>query len=343
MKKSKKIGFIVCWFGSFPDYFNIWLQTCSYNKEFDFILFTDGTIENKLPDNVHSYFFTLDEFRKRAQEKISAKISIEKPYRVCDFRPMYGILFENELRGYDFWGYCDIDIVFGKIINFVNMTVLDKYDAIFNGGHFTLVRNCKYMNQLYKKSGGLFDYKKVVSIDALYAFDEKTGIQRISKKNNVNAKYSVSYIETTIGSSQLRSFYDSNNPSFQAFYWDQGELYRVKYEGGEIRYQKYAYIHLQKRKYGLLDSPEHLKERFWITPRGFKKMLSVPPSAPDVIEINPPVDKNMLKKENLVYCKRKLREILSRNVFQIYVRARQEIDGINRYTQGSKEQKWEKY
>ena len=32
-----------------------------------------------------------------------------------DLRPAYGVLFEEYLDGYDFWGHCDLDVLFGRI------------------------------------------------------------------------------------------------------------------------------------------------------------------------------------------------------------------------------------
>ena len=36
-----RICLIVCYFGTFPDMFEVWVQSCKKNPEFDFFIFTD--------------------------------------------------------------------------------------------------------------------------------------------------------------------------------------------------------------------------------------------------------------------------------------------------------------
>src|SRR5947207_1808436 len=33
----------------------------------------------------------------------------------CDFRPVYGDLFLDRYDGYDWWGWCDLDMLFGDL------------------------------------------------------------------------------------------------------------------------------------------------------------------------------------------------------------------------------------
>ena len=49
---------------------------------------------------------------------------------------------------YDFWGYCDIDLIFGNIRKFITDDILDKYDKILSRGHFTLFRNKDSINTI---------------------------------------------------------------------------------------------------------------------------------------------------------------------------------------------------
>ena len=45
------------------------------------------------------------------------------------------------VKKYDFWGYCDLDLIFGDIRKFVNEEVLNTYEKIYNRGHLTLFKN----------------------------------------------------------------------------------------------------------------------------------------------------------------------------------------------------------
>lgn len=335
-----RIAFIICWFGKLPDYLPIWIKSCSYNNEYDFLLFTDDNININLPSNVYYRPFTKNEFLVRVRKIIDRKSKLSKPYRLCDFRPMYGKIFENELTSYDFWGYCDVDMVFGKIKNFLENEDFLDYEAIFNGGHFTLIKNNVKMNNLYKREGALFNYKIVATKEAIYAFDETTGFQRIAKKNNVKAKFGIPYIETESKFTQLRSRLEKINPNIQGFYWENGTLYRVKAENNQRFYQEIAYIHLQKRKISLLDNGVVNAKAFWITPSGFriKKELGFP-TIKD-IELYNPDDGLKRRIEEKKYILEKLLTIIKRGPYQIYVRIKQQKAGINAGDGKREEMKW---
>lgn len=40
-----KVCFIIPYFGKLPDYFRVFLKSCSYNKRFQWLLVTDSIIE----------------------------------------------------------------------------------------------------------------------------------------------------------------------------------------------------------------------------------------------------------------------------------------------------------
>jgi len=338
-----KACFVVCWFGKLPDYLPVWLKTCKFNKEFDFLVLTDDmTYESS--ENVYFIHFDQKEFIRRAIERIGGKINFTHAYRLCDYRPMFGLIFKEELVKYDYWGYCDTDLVFGSISDFCSYEVLNKYEAIFNGGHFTLIRNCPTMNNLFKRKGAIFSYRIVTSHDAIFAFDETTGIQLIAKAAGINALYEIPYIEADAKYTQITSRFEKNNPSYQAYYWEKGHLYRVKIDKGDSYYQEVSYIHLQKRKIEILDSAVTQIDSFWIKPQGFaSKTYTGKPTEVDIKSTNPFLGVRNMQLEKKTYRKRKIRELLRRNPFQIYVRLVQGFAGIN-YKDGMEgEGKWKSF
>lgn len=338
---SNKICFVICWFGRLPDYLPVWLKSCARNPQFDYLLLTDDDTDRKYPANVKYIPFSAEAFLQRVRERLDPKPSLKKAYRLCDYRPMYGILLEEELRGYQYWGYCDIDLVFGDVGSFLPMDEIMQYEAVFNGGHFTLLRNTEKINHLFMQPGSLFNYKTVVRRHAIFAFDETTGIQRIAREQNIKAGFGIPYIETESKYSQLRSRMEKTNPDLQAFYWENGELFRVKADNDVIWYQKIAYIHLQKRKIKVVGE---IGDSFWICPWGYepKEHYGVP-CLKEIAENNPlcnPVD---LKKQDKEYKKKKIIELLKRNPFQIYVRMRQQFAGINANDGAFEEREWKQY
>lgn len=50
---KKKYAALCCYFGQWPNYFQFWLTSCSYNQGIDFFLVTDIEVKGyKIPDNV---------------------------------------------------------------------------------------------------------------------------------------------------------------------------------------------------------------------------------------------------------------------------------------------------
>ena len=172
---SHKIAFMNCHFGKMPWYFQYFLHSCKYNPSIDFFIITDDhTYAGRLPNNVKMIMSSLEEINALATQKLGFQTAIRNPYKLCDFKPAYGLLFEDILQYYDFWGINDIDIIFGDIRNFMTDEVLSDFDLIsvrhdYITGYFSLFRNNDAMRWLFSHSK---DYRKVFNSDRHYCFDE---------------------------------------------------------------------------------------------------------------------------------------------------------------------------
>jgi hypothetical protein len=218
-----KIILINCYFGKLPWYFNLFLKSCETNPTINFLIFLDEEVIGEVPKNVKIIDFTLEKFNSLASEKLSLKINIKSGYKLCDLKPAYAVVFQDYLDNYDFWGVCDIDLIFGRIREFMNDDLLNKYDVIsvkdsFPSGYFLLFKNNDEINNLFKKSK---DYKKIFQTSKNYCFDEcggaydevvngmnvldtDTEIESIhhvlvKEQNNINVHFDLLIIEGTPG------------------------------------------------------------------------------------------------------------------------------------------------
>ncbi|GHT60074.1 hypothetical protein AGMMS50239_08240 [Bacteroidia bacterium] len=161
---TSKMALIIVYIGNLPWYFPYFLHSCYYNPSIDFFIFTDNKEElSNVPPNVHLIPYSIEQFKTDASNALDFNVTIESGYKLCDFKPAYGLIFENWIKGYDFWGYCDIDIIFGNIRNFMTDELLNEYDVIsarhdYLTGCFALYRNNSFMRELFKQSK---DYRKV--------------------------------------------------------------------------------------------------------------------------------------------------------------------------------------
>ena len=170
----KKISLINIFIGEFPWFFKLFLKSCETNPTIDFFIFTDVIIEYPVANNIKIIPFSLADFNQLARKKLGFDIDVKKGYKLCDFRPAFGVLFSEYLKGYDFWGITDIDVIYGRIREFMTEELLEEYDIIcVRHAYITaccmLYKNNEYVNNLYTKSK---DYKMIFTSPKNYAFDE---------------------------------------------------------------------------------------------------------------------------------------------------------------------------
>jgi len=238
----KKIIFIIPWFGSWPWYLPYFLHSCKYNSCIDFYIYTDNSVKNdNIPDNVKFINYSLDEFNKDATKSLGFSVNIEHGYKLCDFKPSYGYIYSDVINDYDFWGYCDIDLIWGNIRAFMTEEILDEYDIIsarhdYLTGCFALYRNNKYMQELFMQSK---DYQKVFTSNHNFFFDEtnfafkefEKGLHYSLIKTEVESMtHVVRRLQETKG---LKAYFEFQIVEGYAgnMLWDHGTLiYRREYE-----------------------------------------------------------------------------------------------------------------
>lgn len=164
----KRIILIIVYFGQFRNDNSFWLKSIELNPDIDFLIFTDQTI--KAPKNVKIVQTTFSEVVKYIQNQYDFTVAIPQPYKLCDFKPAYGELFQEYIKDYEFWGHCDNDLIFGNIRKFITDDILKAFDRILIRGHFTLYKNNLEVNKTYKEASP--SYKVVFSNSKNYCFDE---------------------------------------------------------------------------------------------------------------------------------------------------------------------------
>lgn len=176
-KFFKSVAILTCWYGRYPWYFPYFIYSCSYNPTIDFFIITDkdnSTFINSKPENVKIFYKTLEDIKATASNKLEFQVTINSPYKLCDFKPLYGFLFPEIIKSYDFWGHADIDLIYGSIRDFITEEVLCNYDVIsvrneYVTGFFALYKNSEVINTLFKRSK---DYQAVFQNSQYLGFDE---------------------------------------------------------------------------------------------------------------------------------------------------------------------------
>lgn len=255
----KKIVFICPYFGKLPNTFDLWLKTCSENKTIDWLLFIDDKTQYKFPNNVKVSYISFSELKDKIKERYkNINVKIETPYKLCDYKPLYGDIFSEYISEYDFWGYCDLDCIFGNLRKFFTEELLNKYDRLLFLGHMSLYKNEKKINERYKIEWNGKNYKNMLENASNMAFDENyndISINTIYRDNNfkiykenIYADIScLSFYFRIVDNTKIKTKKEKKNSS-QLFLWNNGNLYSKKIVKNKIITKEYCYVHFQKRK-----------------------------------------------------------------------------------------------
>lgn len=276
-----KIRFITSHFPKLPPHFDLWAKSCAYNPEIDWLVITSDEQEYEVPNNIQIERMSYDELKKLFKGAFDFPIYVEKVYKTCDFKPIYGHIFRDYLRNYDFWGHCDIrDMIYGNIRKFITNEIFEKYDKIMYLGHMTLYRNTEEVNQRYlipTKNG--MPIRQILNDPYNRAFDEinESSINQIYIENNIPfCRMDECYADIFPNRKDFRlsGFDDDWNPFWirkrgLIFEWNKGQLYGLALSKGQIEKTEYAYIHFQKRTMPVKIEDVKVCERFLITPEGF--------------------------------------------------------------------------
>lgn len=247
-----RVCFVIPYFGRLPEWFPFWLKTCEYNKAFHWLLITDDKRKFEYPENVEVRYTSFYEIKKAFQEKLGFELKWENAYKLCDYKPLYGFLFEQQLKDYSHWGYTDIDTLWGDLSKFITPDMLNKYDKIQKWGHLSIYKNTSSINEVFKDC----DYKNLLNSEAIYVFDEPAGkvnINKILQSRGKSILDEIKYADVSISHYNMR-YIDSLERTMHVirpasvFSFSEGSLYANFIRNGEHIKEEYAYVHFQKRK-----------------------------------------------------------------------------------------------
>ena len=287
----KKCLLILPYFGKFNNYFPLYLKSIETNTGINWLIITDDRTPYSYPDNVKVIYCDFPELAERAKAALGKDIYLEYPYKLCDFKPAYGVIFEEEVKDYEYWGYCDCDVVYGSLNRLLIPVLEQGYEKIFTPGHMTIYRNSEENNHRFLHAcGGKYFYKNAFTSKNICWFDEPFRDESIHEIfMNEGAKvycedmcaspyifYSQFCMTKYTGRKDEQRYVIEKADVRSGFYWDHGSLYRiVREKDGSYTTKEYLYIHLQRRKM-TCDPTVTKHDLFQIYPNGFEVLDKVP-------------------------------------------------------------------
>lgn len=165
---------IIPYFGQWPDWFELYIESCKHNPDIHWLFYTDCDEPDNQSTNVSYKYMSFDEYKRFVSERLSINFNPSSPYKLCDLKPALGFIHEEDIQDYEFFAIGDIDIIYGQIRRFITDALLEKYDVIGThnrrlSGHFAIFRNTEMFRQAFRK---IPDWQKLMEKNEHLGLDE---------------------------------------------------------------------------------------------------------------------------------------------------------------------------
>jgi len=150
----KSIVLIADYFGSWPEWFPVFVASCAANPTIHWLIHTDCPAPDRCPPNMNFRPVSRSDYCRRVSDALDINFAPQSMYNICGLRPSFADIYASEVSGFDYVGWCDIDLVFGDLRHFLTDRVLEK-DVVTTSsdictGHLTLLRNTPSLRVMYR-------------------------------------------------------------------------------------------------------------------------------------------------------------------------------------------------
>ena len=133
MSRPVRSAFLVPFFGHLPPYFDFWVNSCEANqKNFHWFVYNDKIDCITRPNPAVTLIpYQFEEMRNDFKQILDISIPGKHLRRVCDYRLMFYFTrkAEERLDDFDFIGFTDMDMVYGRLMDFMPDN-MDQYAMI---------------------------------------------------------------------------------------------------------------------------------------------------------------------------------------------------------------------
>lgn len=174
MNSPPTICFLIPYFGSWPFWFPFFLESCRANSDINWVFYTDCGVPNHLPANVRIVSLSFASYCDFVSNALKIDFHPTSPYKLCDLKPALGHIHQADLKGFEFWAFSDVDLVYGKLRDYFTADRLAGHDLFSThvrriAGHCCILRNTAFINEAFTHVG---NWKKLLSSPAHQWFDE---------------------------------------------------------------------------------------------------------------------------------------------------------------------------
>lgn len=149
------LAIIIPYFGRWPAWIEFFIETCKWNPDIRWLLYTDCGAPKNRADNVWIRHISFIDYKALARRRSGITADPDDPYKLCDLRPALGQIHADDIAGFDFFGFGDLDVFYGHIRSFYTDALLNAYDVLSThpdvvSGHFAVLRNTDMLRRAYE-------------------------------------------------------------------------------------------------------------------------------------------------------------------------------------------------
>lgn len=253
----KKIVVLIDYFGTWPKWMPVFLASCRFNSSINWVIRTDCEALKDVPDNVKIVQMRFDDYVSMVSHRLGVNFNPANAYKICDLKPMLAELSVESVEGFDYFGFGDLDVIYGDIRKFCTDEVLEC-DVISThrsmiSGHFALFKNNELLRTAYARVSGWQNY---IEEPVCTRFDEDIySCLFMRPEDFVNKKYPPNLLQgldkcerlpgvrthfveqyTTVFHPMVWHDGEAEHP--EVWYWSEGRIYN------ERNSRDYIYLHL---------------------------------------------------------------------------------------------------
>jgi hypothetical protein len=246
------------YFGRWPPWMNFFVESCKWNPGVRWLIYTDcGEPENRA-GNIEYVHISFDGYKAMARERLGIAFDPVHPYKICDLRPAFGVLFEREIAGYLFFGYGDIDVIFGDISVFYGERQFAELDVVSThperlSGHFAVLRNTPDIRRMFESISG---YRQLLERPDQMSVDESDFSQLVLHSPTLRTLF----VERHSTVLSARGWHDGTMNYPQRWFWQHGKL--TNEQDGD---REFLYLHFMRwQSAHWINNPPVAGEAAWV-------------------------------------------------------------------------------
>lgn len=230
------------WFGPWPDWMNFFVESCKWNPGVRWRIHTDCSEPENKADNISYVHVSFADYKALVRDRLDIAFDPPSPDKLSDVRPAFGFLHERDTEGFPFFGWGDLDVVYGDISRFYGPQQLANVDVVSThperlSGHFTVLRNIPSLRRAFEE---IPDYRGMLESPDQFGVEE-TQFHQVFRKSRAFRR--TSFVERHSTVLSPRGWHDGTMNYPQRWFWRRGHLTNER-DGS----RDFLYLHFMRWK-----------------------------------------------------------------------------------------------